>query len=223
MENDKVIYTVITGDYDSIIEPKMITPRWDYYCFTDNPNIKSKTWKFMPINNQKGEANVLMSRRPKIRFFDHIEERHNLAIYIDANILIQCDLDAFIAKALKNDDSMCTLEHPGWNCVYREADAIKRMGKADPDKVDRQMERYKHEGFPSNFGQSAANLLIYRNHNISLNKHCSYWWDEFSNPENVQRDQLSFDYTLWKHNLITVSKMPYGILNDQDFKWLPHG
>ena len=221
MENDKVIYTVITGEYDAIIEPKVITPGWDYYCFTNNPKVKSDTWKCIPLEGD--EPLVLLSRRPKIRFFDYIEERHNIAIYLDANILIQCDLDVFVDSSLKNEDSMCVLEHPTWTCVYREADAIKRLGKADPAKVDRQMDRYRAEGHPQNFGQTAATLLVYRNHNFSLNKHCALWWDEFSNPDNVQRDQLSFDYLLWKHTLITISKVSYGILSDQQFHWLPHG
>lgn len=226
MENDKVIYTVITGDYDTIIEPTILTPGWDYYCYTNNPELLSSkeispNWKFILLEGDVPQ--IHLSRHPKICFYDHIEERHNLAIYLDANIQIKCNLDSFINDVLKDGDHMCTMIHPTWESVYREADAIKRIGKAKPEVVDRQVNRYREEGFPDNYGQTVANLLVYRNHNTNLIKHCSYWWDEFSNPENAQRDQLGFDYLRWKHQLIKLSRVRYDIIDDNYFKWLPHG
>ena len=40
-----VVYTCITGGYDNILEPSIITEGVDYVCFTDNPKMKSKTWR----------------------------------------------------------------------------------------------------------------------------------------------------------------------------------
>ena len=218
---DKVIYTVITENYDTLLEPTVITPGWDYYCFTNCKNLKSEVWQFIPIDYD--DPQVLLSRRPKIRFFDHIKPEHNIALYIDANIQAQCDLNAFVEKALPSEYTMCALKHPGWDCTYREADAVKRMKKADATILDRQLKRYEDEGLPRNNGQIAANLLIYRNHNVLLREHCSHWWDEFSNPENVQRDQIGFNYILWKHRLIKLTTAPYETLGSNEFKWLPHG
>jgi len=39
------VYTCITGDYDNLKEIKNKEKNIDYYCFTNNKNIKSNTWK----------------------------------------------------------------------------------------------------------------------------------------------------------------------------------
>ena len=31
----KICYTCITGKYDALIEPLVVTPGWKYVCFTD--------------------------------------------------------------------------------------------------------------------------------------------------------------------------------------------
>ena len=49
--NNKCIYTYIIGGYDSVKEPKVVTPGWDYICVTDNPNLKSEVWNIVNINN----------------------------------------------------------------------------------------------------------------------------------------------------------------------------
>jgi hypothetical protein len=43
MKNNKVVYTCITGDYDTLIEPRYVTEGFDYVCFTDNPSLTSDT------------------------------------------------------------------------------------------------------------------------------------------------------------------------------------
>jgi hypothetical protein len=33
----KAVYTFIFGDYDDLKSPTIMTPGWDYICFTDDP------------------------------------------------------------------------------------------------------------------------------------------------------------------------------------------
>ena len=37
-DNELVIYTAFTGDYDSLKEPEFIDDNTKYVCFTQNPN-----------------------------------------------------------------------------------------------------------------------------------------------------------------------------------------
>lgn len=221
MKNNKVIYTVITGDYDTVIEPTTITPGWDYICFTNNPNVQPKSWEVVRIDSD--EPHVLLSRRPKICFFEYVRPEHNICVYIDANIMIQCNLDEYVAKALPDGMTIGTLLHPGWGCAYQEAEAIKRLGKANPEVVDRQVGQYASEGFPRNYGQVFANLIVYRNYNIKVREHCKHWWNEFSHPDKARRDQLSFHYINWKYRLINLHMTSSSVLHNNEFKILPHG
>ena len=45
----KICYTCITGKYDALIEPLVVTPGWKYVCFTDQTNFTSKVWEIRPL------------------------------------------------------------------------------------------------------------------------------------------------------------------------------
>ena len=47
--NKKVVYTCITGGYDNLIDPSYVTEGYDYVCFTDNLELKSKVWEIRPL------------------------------------------------------------------------------------------------------------------------------------------------------------------------------
>ena len=45
MKEKICVYTCMTGNYDSIKEIPKKEAGIDYYCFTNNKNVKSNTWK----------------------------------------------------------------------------------------------------------------------------------------------------------------------------------
>ena len=49
MSKKLCVYTCITGDYDDLHEIEKPEKGVDYYCFTNNKNLKSKTWKIVQI------------------------------------------------------------------------------------------------------------------------------------------------------------------------------
>lgn len=47
------IYTVITGNYDSIKQPMVLTPGVEYYLFTNNSEIREAgAWKVAQIPSE---------------------------------------------------------------------------------------------------------------------------------------------------------------------------
>ena len=48
-KNKVVVYTAITANYDNLYEPQYKSDKFDYVCFTDNPDIKSNFWKIIPF------------------------------------------------------------------------------------------------------------------------------------------------------------------------------
>ena len=91
------------------------------------------------------------------------------------------------------------------NCIYEEYDAIMKLGqknggnyKDSPEIMYNQIKRYLNEGYPKNNGL-ATNPIILRNHNDSeVIKLMEDWWIEIK--YGSRRDQLSFDYVVWKNN-----------------------
>ena len=48
-----IVYTVITNDYDTLRDPRVVTPGWRYVCFSDQP-IESDVWEFHKIGSTTG-------------------------------------------------------------------------------------------------------------------------------------------------------------------------
>jgi hypothetical protein len=80
------------------------------------------------------------------------------------------------------------------------------------------MKRYRDDKFPENCGLVQTNIVI-RRHNDAYSKELmEKWWDELSKYSH--RDQLSFNYALWK---CTPKKFKYLIkttCNSKIFNWI---
>ena len=71
--NKTIIYTVITGNYDSIKQPLVVEEGVEYVLFTNNPNIHNAgVWKVVQIPSEQWqgrterENNILLSRKVKM-------------------------------------------------------------------------------------------------------------------------------------------------------------
>ena len=48
-DNELVVYTAFTGGYDSLKEPEFVDENTRYVCFTQNPDLTSKTWEIIQM------------------------------------------------------------------------------------------------------------------------------------------------------------------------------
>lgn len=190
----KVIYTAITSGYDKLKEPLIITPGWDYICYTNNKDLKSKVWKIILVN-----LNCIKDVR-KIKIIQPFES--DISLWIDGSIDINCNLNEFIKNNHKS--SFSVMKHPDRNCVYEEAKACIRLKKDNEDIINNQVSTYKEEGYPHNNGMVATGLII-RSNNEVVKEFCKCWWSEVE--KYSRRDQLSFNYILNKF------KIPINLLN----------
>ena len=95
---------------------------------------------------------------------------------------------------------------------------IKKI-KGDEIKVaERQMNRYKEEGFPANYGLVQTNVMI-RRHNDPYSKNLmEKWWEELK--DNSHRDQLSFNYAVWKCGSDKFKPLIKTTCNSKTFNWI---
>lgn len=220
--NKKVIYTCITGKYDVLTNPLVITPDFDYVCFTDNDELVSDIWKIKPMPEElSGYSSVKQQRLVKINPHKYLSE-YDLSIWIDGSITVLSDITDFVSSITNQPNwsevSIYTPSHPRRDCIYKEADACIRMKKDKAENVNAQMDRYRKEGFPERYGLPQTNIVLRRHNDAKCVEVMEAWAEELRN--NSHRDQLSFNYAVWKTgNSGSVCYLPKDTCNSRYFKW----
>jgi hypothetical protein len=192
-----VVYTCIVGNYDKLREISQPESGVDYVCFTDQ-NIESKTWKIRPI---PAFLNTFESTKIArcVKILPHIFlPEYNVSVWADGNIQVLGNIVELINLNLKN--YFAIPKHPDRVCVYEEGNAIIKLKKDTEDNVNNQLEIYRKNKYPVNNGMVQSNIIIRKHNDSRCITICNTWWNEvrlFS-----RRDQLSFNYCIWKKNVI---------------------
>lgn len=194
----KVIYTALIDGYDHLREPSKITPGWDYVCFTNNPQLKSKKWKIIYINNAEKLDSFRLNRKIKILYHKYLPN-YDISIYIDSNIIIKTNLNRFLAGKLKKNSEIAMMWHQFRKNVYEEAEECIRLNRDDKNTIRQQVKEYKMEGLPNNTGLTENRIIIRKHGSERLKRFMELWWHEILTKS--RRDQISFNYLLWKYPL----------------------
>lgn len=191
-----VIYTVITGNYDVLSDPQFINKDLDYICFTDNDEMESGVWKIKKIMNDDNLDSVRLARKYKILCYEYLRE-YDYSIYVDGKIQIIGDMEEYISKYSKGSPMIC-FPHYSRNCTYNEAETCINCNKDNPEIINKQIARYKREGYPEENGMIDSACVVRLHHDIKLQKVLWDWWEEVRCES--RRDQLSLGYACWKNN-----------------------
>ena len=125
-------------------------------------------------------------------------ENYDYTIYIDGNIRIISDISNFV-RCTNEKTGLAFHRHYARNCVYREKEACKLYKKGNESKLQQQIQRYKDNGFPKEYGLLECNVIVTDLKNLNAINILNNWWDEFYLSES-KRDQISLPYILWKLN-----------------------
>jgi hypothetical protein len=200
-----VVYTAITGGYDTLMNPSVHdAERFDYVCFMDKPGrfyhlLDPTVWRVVTIP-EDGLDPTRRARRHKCLAHRYFPE-YEWSIYVDGNVDIIGDVGELLARY--PESRMLCFRHPTRDCAYAEAEAIAKIGKEDPGTMRRQMETYRSEGFPEGYGLIETNVLIRRHNDPLVVRLMEAWWHEIQS--HSRRDQLSLGYLLWKHDFRPIT------------------
>jgi hypothetical protein len=203
MQNKIVVYTSVFGGYDGLLpQPKI--KGIDRICFTDRP-LKSRCWNIVQVQPQfvdSGRSSRLYKINPHLFL-----KEYDISIYIDANFLVVGNL-LHLVNSVLSLKPMAVFDHNKTSydrrdCIYDEYRAIIKMGethaiKDDPIVMQKQIDRYRNEGFPPHNGLISGGVLIRKHNDPHVIRTMDRWWNEFSNGS--KRDQLSFNYAAWREN-----------------------
>jgi hypothetical protein len=179
-----IIYTAIFNNYDVLNEYRTNCRK---ICYTDQPLV-SETWE---IHRMDHESKIFR----KIKILPHLFlPAHDRSIWIDGHLKPLIDVEEFAG----DKGGYWLMEHPLRDCIYQEAEACISMRKDNPKIIQRQVLNYKRDNYPPDNGLVATGVLI-RDNNPEYIPIAERWWDEVR--VNSVRDQISFNYVAYKHNL----------------------
>jgi len=197
-EGRGVVYSAITGNYDQVREIKYKNPDLDYILFTDNPNIKSNTWDVRLLDNPEKLDAVRLARRVKILGHEYLGD-YDYSIWTDAKLELIGDLDEYVKKYRDTRPVLC-FAHYFNDCIYQEEFTCEQLHKDNVDIMRKQIQRYRKEGYPDHNGLVETAILVRELKNDLVRDVMNTWWQEVKNYS--YRDQLSFNYSCWKHDFL---------------------
>lgn len=205
-KNKFVVYTCITGNYDTLLPIKNKSKYIDYICFTDNSLLKSDDWEIRPLPKFCENLSLVKQQR-LVKILAHkLFSEYLVSLWIDGNIRIEKDLyDTVFSNYNLLNNYIFVNKHPCRNCIYDEANAVIQLHKDSVQTVSTQIQKYISEQYPKNNGLAETNVLLRRHNNVNCIKLMNLWAKELL--EGSHRDQLSFDYCCSK------LKIKYDYLN----------
>jgi hypothetical protein len=196
------------GHYDYWAEPRHIYPDTDYYLFTDL-DIESDLFTVIKMDHTPK-----LERFVKIEPWKYIDAEYDRWIWMDANIYPTTQLPE-IPEA-----DIVALSHPTRDCAYQEASACVQLKRATVEELHPQMYSYKQQGYPEHNGMVQTGLLI-RKPTEAVKDHAERWAMQIKTFS--RRDQLSFNYCLWKmDDKPTVKTIEFKPTFFDHFKLVPH-
>ena len=203
-----IIYTVITGSYDSIKQPLVVEECVEYVLFTNNPGIvDAGVWKVVQIPSEEWpgrtarENDILLSRKVKMLPHEYLPEECELSIYVDADMLIQGPLTELL-NDLHEETLFAACRHSYCGSVREEIEYLVAKGMVGVTQIENQWQHYVEWEFEDNLGISENGLLIRRHNDARVAQLMELWWEEYQN--GCLRDQVSFMPCLYRTGF-----MPY--------------
>ena len=208
--NKTIIYTVITGNHDTIKQPLVVEEGVEYVLFTNNPEIsEAGVWKVVQIPSEQWqgrtekENNILLSRKVKMLPHKYLPKECELSIYVDADMLIKEPLTKLL-NDLHEDTLFAACRHSYCGSVREEIEYLVAKGMVDVTQIENQWQRYVELGFEDALGISENGLLIRRHNDARVAQLMELWWEEYQN--GCLRDQVSLMPCIYKEDFVPYFK-----------------
>lgn len=187
-----VVYTCITNNKDAL---QLVQRQKDvkYVCFSDKP-FKHPVWEYRPAHSYGLNDPRRVARMYKA--LSHLWFPDEVTIWIDGRVSLTKPVTHFLNNY---KGGLCARPHHVRQCIYAEADEVKRINYDDHNLVDRHIGRLR--GYPPNNGLHETGMLL-RRPLKKIEEFNNLWWAMMSTGS--KRDQLSFDYCAWKLGIIVT-------------------
>lgn len=215
------IYTAVVGNYDEILQPKVIDDRFDYILFSnDMKETNIGVWQVRPIN-YTNKVQTKIARWVKTHPEELLPE-YDFSVWMDANIRINTPYTYVKSVDLYSSGvEIASVKHPIRNDIYSESGTVLGYCLEREDVVFDWLNVIHKSGYPENSGLNETNLL-YRKHSSKIREMDQLWWNCIERYS--RRDQLSFNYVLWKLGIECCDFLPefINVANSNDYEYIIH-
>ncbi len=204
--------------YDQLHAPACEVHGVDFVLFADIPReTTSRGWRCLP-QRYADENHARRARHHKVM-------AHELFPDADYTLLLdgtyQPTTDLFKMVEQFGDRDFALHLHPTRDCVYAEGARIVQLRKDVPERVEKQLARYRGAAFPEKMGLHATDAVL-RRHSPEVKAFEKRWWDEVDGGS--YRDHMAFEYCLQTSNpALRVHQLPGWRMTSTLFKYRPHG
>ncbi|AXV16482.1 hypothetical protein CYG48_12760 [Neorhizobium sp. SOG26] len=166
-------------------------PNVDYVVFTDDPELRSETWRPILIKDPTLDPSRLSKRYkhlPHVYLADYEE-----SLYIDNTVKLKVDPSAIFRRL--SSHKLAMLRHPHRDCLYKEAEAVISMSLDSPAIIAEQLNIYRQAGFPEKFGLNAGTFILRKHSDPAVIRAMTEWHSQILRFS--KRDQLSWNFVAW--------------------------
>lgn len=224
MSKRVAIYTSITGGYDHLLQPHVLSDEYDFICFVGRGEKRAEhdgVWEIRELEFE-AESPQLVSRYAKMHPHLLLPE-YEASVWIDGNIEI---LDGSLYEAarlkLASGETYCGVPHPSRDCVYAEAKKCRDMRYISYPRLLVIWATLFLHGVPRHAGMMENNLIFRRHLDPVIVRFDELWWERVMHF--CRRDQLSFLWTVRECGVKVGFLLPDGqnTRNHPGFKYLLH-
>lgn len=161
------IVTFMFNNYDLLREPLVVDENIDYYCLTDDKQLKSNVWKciYIPEFDTDKLTGVQKTYMAKYSFTKYIQNNYEYFITIDASIKIINELSSLIDFMEKNNYDIGLSMHPSsktWNSEYNAWIQTRGLDEKYKEIFMKVSEKYGFD-INSETGLIECTMKIYKN------------------------------------------------------------
>ena len=201
----KVIYTVLTGNYDKLEQPRAVDSSYDYVCFTDKTG-RDGVWQLREIPFAS-DSPIVRARWAKLHPHALLPE-YDLSVFMDANLCIASPI--FYDQVAACKAPLALLEHPQRDCVYEELRYCYLKDKISTTVAFSQWKKLKEMGMPAHAGLYETNVVL-RRHNLPEVAALDQLWWELLLDSGGTRDQLALTPALYRLGMEPVLLLGPGL------------
>lgn len=215
MIKEYVIYTAIFNNYDKLINFNIKNSKIDFLCFTDDKTLKSNFWNIIFIDENDDPKFI----NRKIKFLPHkYLKKYHMSLYIDGNIKLLSDPIKIFEKY--SHKLISAPSHPERECIYDEAKFLTQNKKIYEKNIIKQITMLKDNKYPKNYGLNELNIILRKHNDESVIEAMNQVWNFFR--KFPTRDQLIFNFVMWKNNLAVETIVENSRLKNKFFMAVPH-
>jgi len=186
------VYTCLIADYERLNEqPVAAGSKIDFICFTDNGDLKSKTWKVVKIAPTFVKDPVRSQRVIKLSPQDFCGD-YDTSLYIDNSVILITKPEDIFERYKEHWDFLIPT-HSYRESLVDEFREIVRLSLDDPRRVDEQLSHYR-DADPNCLSEKPYwSAIQIRRHNNPHTRHALRFWLA-QVLRYSRRDQLSSNY-----------------------------